>query len=347
MINSENAILEKLAIHKTGNKSRDEGIVLSESPVRLNQAVSDLLIRYFISPFREKEYYNLYHETDLRLNEVYHYVSEIFDNSAGFMEHSKNLAKTLYECSSHPKIKSGEFYTALFCRLLIDGEEVDAIGLFRSESRETYLRVFPEDNNFTVEHEDGININKLDKGCLIFNLERETGYVAATVDALSKGNDAMYWMDTFLKVRQRNDDFFQTSQALSMCRQFVKERLPEVFETDLPAQAEMLNKSIKFFKENDNFTIQEFSGEVFDQPELIQTFNDYRRDFEAERDIKINDGFSISGQAVRKQSKIFKSVIKLDRNFHIYVHGNRDFIEKGFDEERNMQYYRLYYKEEQ
>ena len=63
--------------------------------------------------------------------------------------------------------------------------------------------------------------------------------------------------------------------------------------------------------------------------------------------MNIEDNFDISETAVKKQSKNFKSVIKLDKNFHVYVHGDTKFLEKGFNEEVNMNYYRLYFKEEE
>ena len=56
------------------------------------------------------------------------------------------------------------------------------------------------------------------------------------------------------------------------------------------------------------------------------------------------DTFYISDAAVKKQSRSFKSVIKLDKNFHIYVHGDRRMIEQGEDEKGR--YYKVYYKEE-
>lgn len=40
-----------------------------------------------------------------------------------------------------------------------------------------------------------------------------------------------------------------------------------------------------------------------------------------------------------------KSIIKLDNNFHIYVHGKREMIEKG--ENEKGKYYRLYFEKEQ
>ena len=38
-------------------------------------------------------------------------------------------------------------------------------------------------------------------------------------------------------------------------------------------------------------------------------------------------------------------VIKLDKNFHFYVHGSRELIEQGVDEE-GRKFYKIYYKEE-
>lgn len=346
MIVKEDASLERLVIHKTGNKSREEGIKFSKGPVHFSGAINDLLIRYFLSPFGKNEYFNLHHEADLNLNEVYHFACAIFDDPGSFYLNSVNLANHLYENSVHPKVKAGEFYVAYLKNLIVDGEEVDAIGLFKSESRETFLKVFPTSDNFSIEHEDGININKLDKGCLIFNTERENGFVVATVDNLSKGSDAVYWMDSFLKLKQRNDAYFQTSQTLNLCKEFVSGKMPEVFDIDRPGQAELLNKSMKFFKENDEFVMEEFVSEVFTEPAVIDSFNEYKRDYEAEREIKVKDDFDISDQAVKRLSKVYKSIIKLDKNFHIYVHGNRDNIEKGYDEERAMPFYRLFFKEE-
>lgn len=54
-----------------------------------------------------------------------------------------------------------------------------------------------------------------------------------------------------------------------------------------------------------------------------------------------------SDAAVKKQARIFKSVIKLDKNFQIYVLGDNQYIKKGFDEETGMHYYQLFFKDEQ
>jgi len=62
--------------------------------------------------------------------------------------------------------------------------------------------------------------------------------------------------------------------------------------------------------------------------------------------LNFDDEFSISTNAVKKQSRVFKSVLKLDKNFHVYIHGNKDLIEKGFDSGMGMHYYKIYFEEE-
>ena len=339
--------LETIILHKVGNKSRDEDIRFSKSELKLDGAVKELLLKYFLSPFKTEEYFNLHHESDINLNEVYSFVSRIFENSADIHEQSVNLAKHLYEQSTHPKVKEGEFYVTYLKDCVLDGEAMDAVGLFKSESRETYLKVYPNGDTFDIDSEDGVNINKLDKGCLIFNSDQEKGFLVATIDNLNKGNEAQYWKDDFLKVKSRQDNYFHTQHLMSLCKTFVEERLPEEFEVNRVEQADLLNKSVAFLKEKETFDLREFQNEVIRQPELIESFQNYKSTYETERDIEILPEFDIHDAAVKKQTRFMKSVIKLDKNFHIYVHGRSENILKGYDEERGMHFYQLFFKEEE
>lgn len=346
MLNSEQVEIQSIAVHHVGNKLNDEGIHFSKSGLQTSERINQLLLTYFTSPFKSNEYYNLYHESDLKLNEVYSFVSAIFDNPDALFGQSVNLAKHLYEQSVHPKVKGGELYVVYFRDFDLDGETLDAVGLFKSETKETFLKVQPKNDEFTIESEAGINIHKLDKGCLVFNTERENGYLVSVVDNLNKGAEAQYWIDHFLHVLVRNDSYYQTKNVLSMCKSFVIEKFPEQFEVTKADQAEMLNKSVKFFKENDNFDIDGFASEVMQAPDMISSFKSYKTEFEVEHDVKLTDNFDISPAAVKKQSKFFRSIIKLDKNFHIYVHGDSQRIEKGFDQAAGMHFYKLFFEEE-
>ena len=43
----------------------------------------------------------------------------------------------------------------------------------------------------------------------------------------------------------------------------------------------------------------------------------------------------------------YKKVIKLDDNFHIYVHGRRELIERGYDEEKGQTFYKIFFDQEE
>ena len=71
----------------------------------------------------------------------------------------------------------------------------------------------------------------------------------------------------------------------------------------------------------------------------------FLNEFESDKNMQLQDSFKVSNAAVKQQKGIFKSVIKLDKNFHIYVHGNRKMIERGEDE-MGRKFYKLYYNNE-
>ncbi len=346
MITTEQIEIESIALHLVGNKLNEEGLRFSKSLLQTDEGINNLLLTYFFSPFKSDEYYNLSHESDLNLNEVFSYVSSIFDDPGSLLDQSVSLAKHLYEQSVHPKIKGGEFYVVYFRDCILDGETMDAVGLFKSETKETFLKINQQQFGFSIESEAGINIHKLDKGCLIFNTERERGFLVSVVDNLNKGGEAQYWIDQFLHVSPRNDEYYQTKNLLSLCRNFVVEKLPEKFDVSKADQADMLHKSVKFFRENDNFDMDDFANEVIQAPDVISSFKSYRTEFEIDNNLQLTDNFNISDAAVKKQSRVFKNVIKLDKNFHIYVHGDHQQIVKGFDPVTGMNYYQLFFKEE-
>ncbi len=334
-----------LVIHQVGNKINNESLVLSQNVVSLSETIQENLIEFFLSQFKTEEYYQIYHDVALSLNEVFVYVSQIFDDPEMQYDQSVNLAKHLYDQSIHPKIKGGEFYTVYFKDCVVDGDTVDAVGLFKSENKDTFLKVLREDGNFNLESEQGINIKKLDKGCLIFNKERENGYVVAVVDNTNKGVEAQYWIDDFLQIRQRKDEYANTQNVMAMAKNFVTKELPKEFEVSKADQIDLLNKSLKFFKEKDTFDIEDFANEVIEQPEVIESFHSFRRNYESENDITIDDTFAISNHAFKKQQRSYKRIINLDKKIQIIINGNRQNVEQGEDE--RGKFYKVYYSMEE
>ncbi|MDD3062842.1 MAG: nucleoid-associated protein [Massilibacteroides sp.] len=336
--------IKYISLHFVGNKLRDENYILSKSLTDNIENTADILINYFFNSFKSTEYFNFHHDINLSMNEVFVCISEIFNNPEILLEQSVNLAKHLYEQSTHPKIKGGEFYTVYFKNCIIDGETIDAIGLFKSENKDVFLEIDRIKDGFSIDSRKGVNVNKLDKGCLVFNKEKNNGYIVSIVDNTNKGTEAQYWIDDFLHVRPRKDEYYNTQNVLSLCKNFVKNKLPQQFEVSKADQADLINKSVKFFKEKSSFDLNEFANEVIRQKDIIESFNNFKTDYQKERDVDIVDNFQISENAVKKGIRALKNVIKLDKNFDIYIHGDRNLIEQGVDEKGK--YYKVYYKEE-
>jgi hypothetical protein len=352
MVTFFEAALDKISVHHVGNRSQSEMYALSEDPLVLkDELISSLLRQYFLTPFEKtNEVYHLMHSSgDLALNEIHHFATQVFENEDKFHETSEQITKYLYEVADHPKIKAGELYVTYFKQLQIEGELLDALGIFKSENKETYLKVYPDKGGFSVDYEqNAININKLDKGCLIFNTAKEIGYKVVVIDNNSRGPEAaVYWKDEFLQLKIRNDSYNQTSNTLGIYKNFVTNKIDEDFEMTKADKIDLLNRSMKYFKEKETFDIDEFAGEVIGNEKAIESFKTFKSQYETEFDTPIANTFEISDNAVKKQARVYKSVLKLDKNFHIYIHGDKDLIEKGFDDGKAMNYYKVYFKEEQ
>lgn len=334
-------------MHKVGNPTRGEQLKLSVNPLTLNdELVKSMLTKYFLSPFNENEHYHFTHLSDVTLNEVYNYVKAIFDNSKSFTQQSALLANFLYNKSTHVKVKEGELYVAHFADVPFGNDFINAVGLFKSETKETFLKVFEHGESWEVVGEEGININKLDKGCLIFNAGQEEGYVVCVVDATNKNQDAQYWVNNFLQVTPYADSYHNTHKYMDMCRLFITNDYADKFEVTKTDQIDLLNRSADYFKTKEQFSLDEFTEEVMHHPEVVDSFVQFKKNYEVAKQFDLDNEFDIDLAAVKKQAKVFKTVLKLDKNFHIYIHGRRDLIEKGYDEASGKKFYKLFFEEE-
>jgi hypothetical protein len=351
MITAFETSLVRLSVHKVGNKSQDEYMTLSDAPLSISDdLLNNLLITYFLKPFEKvNEVYRFMHSScDLALNEIYNFAQKCFDNPADFHQLSQQITRHLHDVSSHPKIKAGEVYIAFFDQVQIEGQLHEAIGIFKSETKETYLKVYPDAGGFNLSYEqEAINIQKLDKGCLIVNTDKEEGYKVVVIDQTNKTQEAaVYWKDDFLKLKIRNDSFHQTSNVMGLYKSYVTDKIDDDFQISKPDKIDLLNKSMKYFKEKEQFDFDEFSNEVIGNDTASKSFKEMVLSYEQEFDTPLSKGFEISSQAIKKQASSYKSVLKLDKNFHVYIHGDRQLLEQGFDEQKGMNFITLFYNKE-
>lgn len=346
MIQFDNIKIKGLAVHQIGNKILDEGVDFSTKLADIeDENLLNLIKRYFLSSFSGDEVYNLHNSVGLEQNEIYTIANRIFTHSNTFFEQTKVIAQHLYENSNHPKIKNGELYAAYFEDVIYENVFVNAIGIFKSETKESYIKSNIKSETNIVSYDSGINVNKLDKGCIILNIEKEYGYRVCIIDNLGKSNKSIYWKDDFLGVQPIANEYYQTNQFLHLTKQFVTKQLDEEFEMGKTDKIDLLNRSVDYFKTKDQFDKEEFESEVFGDSAVIQSFQQFEQAYSQDNEVMVADNFVISAPAVKKQARAFKSVLKLDKNFHIYIHGDRRLIEQGTDAD-GRKFYKIYYENE-
>jgi 37-kD nucleoid-associated bacterial protein len=340
--------IDKLIIHKVGNKQKKIENQVSNKLCYVDDDLSSNLINYFFTPFSKQiEVNKLHHHSDLELNDLYNYSQKLFNKQSNFQEISNNILTHLYEQSEHPHIKIGELMIAHFSDIIFDDILTDAIGIFKIERRQNYFKFSEDGKSLSININEGISSKRIDKGCLIVNIEPKDGYRVLSVD--NNNYDTEYWKNKFLSVQFVKDFYYHTSNYVDFCKSFSEDVLENNKGKD--EQIAFLNKSINYLSDNEQFDINEFATEIFEEPNMRKEFFDYKNKFEQEKETEVQDSFQISQNSVKSKKRSIKSLIKLDTNIQIKLdnndpESNQQFIEKGFDKVRGMKYYKVFYNTE-
>ncbi len=339
--------LLNMSVHFVGNKGTGGELVLSKAPLELAQKDKEKITAPFLSRFTDQmSMYSFHHLSSLNYNEVYNFCLEIFTDETTFHQNSINIAKHLFESTEHPQIKEGELYVCHYGNCVVDGAYVEGIGIFKTETKSNFLDLSIDGKEFNMVLREGVEVSKFDKGCLVFPTKGEQGFDVLIADNATKGTEAVFWRETFLSVAPQANEYFQTNQFLTLTKQFIAKQVPQEFEMEKTDQIDLLNRSVEYFKGNEMFEKEKFEKEVLYDKELIDSFRNFGDTYSENNDVDIPDKFGISLQAVKKQAKVFKSVLKLDHNFHVYIHGDKSLIERGYDDATGKSYYKIYFDEE-
>lgn len=338
--------LQSVCLHHIGNKVVEEGIVLSNDVLLLDEDSRKTLISYCFSSFKNDEKYCFTNEIGLEYNETMACIQKIFLNPDTLLEQSKLLAKVLYVRSEQSGIKSGDFIVVYFTDCEVDGYITDAIGLYKCENPTSFLSMVCDGEKTGISTLKGFDIRRVDKAALIFNIDEETGYQLSVIDNTNR-TEAKYWVEDFLQAKPRSDEYHHTRAILSAAKSFITKQLPNDREVTKGEQAELMDKTLRYFQDNESFEMEDFSNRVMGNERLSADFGQYVESYMAKNNLETVDSFDISSSAVKKSARAMKSVIKLDKNFHIYVHGGEGLIKRGYDETTGMEYYQLYFKKEE
>jgi hypothetical protein len=113
-----------------------------------------------------------------------------------------------------------------------------------------------------------------------------------------------------------------------------------------------MNRSVDYFAKNDAFEETNFLNSVIDNPALIPEFKNYKQEKAPKYKIEDLTEFPIANAAVTSARKSIKNIINLDTNIQIKLdfinpESAQKFVEKGWDEEKQMYYYLVYFNKEE
>lgn len=340
MIEFQDALLHELIFHRISTDS-EKCIISNKLYHPANPDEEKILKDIFLKAFTSATItYQFHHDVDIALNTLLKLAEDIHAGD-NFILKSINIHQHLKSVSKHPNIKDGDLFVVKFDGIRFNNQSHEALGIYKIENKESFIETTATGKgDMGLTFRKGIG-KKLDKACLI--VFTENTYTVFVID--NNSHDTDYWQNEFIKVTLRRDHINSTSQFLSLAKSFVTDQYPTEFESTKADQIELLGRSVEYFKGRESFNKQEFEREVLQDKGIIQSFRDFDSAYRSTHQIDMADEFEISPYAVKKQARLFKSVLKLDKNFHIYIHGNRDLIEQGVEKD-GRKYYKIYYKEE-
>ncbi len=347
MLKTTHTYIEKTTLQRVGHKVSQELNYSAEAEIPLSEEEEKSLKSFFLGSVRSnQDLMKFTHHVSLEYNTVYSDTYKFFNQEISFIEYSNHILNHLYEKSEHPNIKTGEVFTILFQDVQFDEITTEAIGIFKIENKIDYLKFNLVDDEMDFTINKGVKLQKIDKGCLIVKTEESDGYRIISVD--NNSYDANYWKKAFLRIEEVKNDSYQTKHHLQLLSTF-SNTLGE--EGDSFLQKEFMSQGVQLFNENEVITNDLIEEELLTPFDVLHTYRDFKTQYTKEKNIEFDARFSVSTPTLKKEKRKIKSQINLDTNIQIKLdisEGDsvKENIEKGFDEERKMHYYKVYYNEE-
>ena len=347
------AAAEGLVLAKVGHPQRDEPLQTSKEVFKIGEDDQMQLAALFLKPFKNLTAHRFSHHSAMAQHEMNGHAAAIFASEDGLLERGCDIAKRLYSKSNHPNIKSGDLCISLIKDIQLDGEFYQGLCILKSESVVPFLSISTRDGDLELHTEQGINPEKIDKGCLILNHLETKGYYVLTFDR--SGSESRFWVRDFLGVIPIRDSPFLTNKYANMAVEFMeKEKKEQPAATDDAPPWDASNAArdaITYFEEKEKFNIEEFEEEVLKTPEAKAKFAEHRTQIEEEQGHKLENTFEISKKDVTKAKKKIRSSMKLDTGVDIKLKPAlaakpEKVLEHGFDEQRKMKFIKIYFNED-
>lgn len=347
MIDFKDSHISNCIVHIIGNKYKEEHLQLSKEELILTENSSPHLIEFFFRHFKNRSrVYRFKHDIDLKMNEVYTCVDNIFEGEE-FIKNSSNIAKHLYNSTNHFAIKSGDLFIAKIDEIIFEDVICKGIGIFKSEQKDEFLKIIINNKKNDLIVEKGINTHKLDKGCIILNEDYHTGFKIFTFE--NHNSDTEYWRNDFLSITDTQDKYTQTDNFINICKEYSNSYVKESYGKQ--EQVNFVNSSLDYISSVDSINIGDFENTLFKNESDKFEFQKIANQLSESKEIVLQEEFEVAKNIVNIQKKKFKNEIKLDTNISIKIENIdpnilHNYIEKGYDQNKNMSFYKVYFNHE-
>ncbi|MEZ4737936.1 MAG: nucleoid-associated protein [Flavobacteriales bacterium] len=339
MVNGKEAMVEEFVLHRIG-ASEAESVFNDFSAVLEGPEEQEFLRKLFLKPFSTALHTCEFARPKGAKKGTLHALCSDVEEGEDLVATSVKIAKHMIHAASEHEVKGGDLYVARFNGVELGSAAFSAIGIYKFDDKEVFIESKATTSSVSMKLKRGLGTIKPSKACLV--LFTDENYTIFTIDG--PGSTA-FWHNDFIGLRAKQDHVNSTSNVLELTKSFITDQLPQDFEIAKADQIDLLNRSVDYFKKNAEYDRASFAKEVFQEEGVIESYQRFGDRFKESHEVDIEDNFEISAQAVKRQARIFKSVLKLDKNFHIYIHGDRNKIEHGVDES-GRKFYKIYYEQE-
>lgn len=347
MLKTNNALIAKITLQRVGNKLSQEQNYSTNEILPLAEDEEQQLRSFFLSSVRSQlDLQKFTHHVSLDYNTVYDSSCKYFKQELNFVEYSNHILNHLFEKSNHPQIKTGELFIVLFDNIQFQDITTEAIGIFKIENKIDYLKF-----NYTEEEIDfriskGVKLQKIDKGCLILNSEEADGLRVLSID--NNSYDANYWKRDFLGLEEVLNDAYQTKHHIQLLSSFSNTL---VEDNDTYTQKEFMSQGIQLFNDNEVITKDLIETELLSPFDVVDSYSNFKNQYHKEHNIDFQEDFNVAPSTLKKEKRKIKNQISLDTKIQIKLdlsdgEAVKEHIEKGFDNERKMHYYKVYFNNE-
>ena len=342
------ALAQGIVLAKVGNPQREEPLVTSKEVFKVHEEDQEALTALLLKPFKNLVGHRFYHHSSLDKNEVYSCAQSVFANPDSLFATGCEIARQLYAKSTHPNIKAGDLCIALIDDISVDEDKVQGLCILKSESMVPFLSISTRNGDLQLSTEQGINPEKIDKGCLILDHSADQGYYVLTFDRA--GADSRFWVRDFLGLQAVPDAAFLTDAYAKMAVAALEPVSPPSSDDDTPPweTKHAAREALDYFEERDTFSLEAFESEVLKTPEAVARFHDERSRLEEEHGAPLGTDFEIAKKQVNKAKKRLNSVLKLDTGVEIHIKAGDEepVLERGFDPAKSMKFIKVFFHQD-